>query len=269
MYNLCMAVEEFIGKTLKDAGDICMKGFGHIKCISHKGDQSNVVTEVDIASEKSIISHIKRQFPHDTIIAEETGFYEKDSSRCWIIDPIDGTSNFAAGIPWFGVMIARLENWVVTASGIFLPAMDELYFAEKGNGAYLNGHRIHVSPEDSLKNVLVAYGVDYSEIEGKTEREMSIVKKLVGACRNLRTTNSAVDDCYVAAGKFGASLNQTTMIWDDAAPSLIVEEAGGVYTDIEGKPLNFEVTKENYLKDYTSVAASKALHPKIMQLLKN
>lgn len=262
-----MAVEEFIGKTLKDAGEICMKGLGHLKKITNKGDQSNVVTEVDLASEKAIIARIKRSFPHDTIIAEETGFYEKNTSHCWIIDPIDGTSNFAAGIPWFGIMIARLEDWTVTESGIFLPAMNELYYAEKGNGAYLNGHRIKVTGEKSLKNVLVAYGIDYSEDTKKTDGEMKLLQKIVSACRNLRATNSAVDDCYVASGKFGASLNQQTMIWDDAAPSLIVEEAGGVYTDIDGKPINFETSKETYLQNYTSFAATPTLHKQIMQLI--
>lgn len=262
-----MALEEFIGRTLKEAGDICMKGFGRVKQISLKSDQSDVVTESDIASEKTIISRIKRAYPHDTIIAEETGFHERDSSRCWIIDPIDGSSNYAAGIPWFGIMIARLENWIVTASGVFLPAMHELYFAEKDNGTYLNGHRIHVTGESSLANTLVAYGIDYADDTAKTDREVEVIRNIVRASRDLRSTNSVVDDCYVASGRMGASINQNNMIWDVAAPSLIVEEAGGVYCDITGAPLTYEVGQETYKKNFTSVATTPSLRHDTLRLV--
>ena len=164
-------------------------------------------------------------------------------------------------------MIARLRNWMVEESGIYLPAMKELYYAEKGKGAYCNGRRIQVSAESQLANVLVAYDLDHSEVPGKTEREVRTIEKIVRSSRNLRATNSIVDDCYVAAGKLGAALSESTMIWDDAAPSLVVEEAGGVYTDIDGNTLDFNVTPDTYLKNFSSVSTSQALHAQVMSLV--
>lgn len=259
--------ELFILKVLREAGMVCMKGFGHVKNIQQKQDQSDIVTDVDLASEKKIVSHIKARFPGDTIVAEETGYHAGTGKGTWVIDPIDGTSNFAAGVPWFGIMVAYLEEGSVMASGIYLPAMDELYYAERGRGAYCNGKRIRVSTRQNLRESLIAYGIEYDTDPEMVEQEARLMGRLVSVCRNVRTTNSAVDDCYVACGRFGGSLFQYNMVWDVAAPSLIVEEAGGVYTDIYGNRLDFRISETSYLRTYTSIAASVGIHAELLPLI--
>lgn len=262
-----MTRELFILKVLREAGAVCMKGFGHVKTIQEKQDQSDIVTEVDLASERKIVSHIKTRFPNDTIVAEETGYHGGTGTGTWVIDPIDGTSNFAAGVPWFGIMVAYMEKGIVTASGIYLPALDELYYAERGRGSYCNGKRIRVSSRRSLRESLIAYGIEYDADPNKVTNEARLMERLVSACRNVRATNSAVDDCYVARGIFGGSVFQYNMVWDVAAPSLIVEEAGGMYTDTHGRGLDFRITETSYLQTFTSVAAPPAIHKELITLI--
>jgi myo-inositol-1(or 4)-monophosphatase len=183
-----------------------------------------------------------------------------------VIDPLDGTSNFAAGIPWFGVIICLLKNSVPVLSGCYLPVQNLLYLAEKEKGATCNNMRIMVSEETKLKNALVAYSLDYSEEKRKTEQETRLIGRLVNNIRNLRSTNSVVDFCYTADGKLGGCMNQTTKIWDIAGPVLLIEEAGGKATDINGNPFDFNLTDENYKRNFTIVASNEVLHRQLIQL---
>lgn len=258
--------KNFIEKTLIQAGKIVMKEFGQISQVTAK-DQSNIVTEVDLKSEECITRRIRKKFPSHNIIAEETGFQDRHSEYTWIVDPIDGTSNYAAGIPCFGIVTSLLKNWQPIEAGIYLPFYEGMYYARKNHRSLLNNDPIRVTQEHNLKNVLVSYGLDYSEDISKTKQELKIIEFLVKNVRNLRMFNSVVDFCYVASGKLGAYINQASMIWDNAAPYLLIKEAGGEMTDIEGKPLDFEVIKANYKRNYTYIAASKHLHPKLLSLV--
>lgn len=261
-------MESTIKKALRASGKILMKNSGKIQKYSVKENQSYIVTQADLASEKAIVRIIQTAFPKHNIIAEETGFKSNNSEYTWIIDPLDGTSNFASGLPWFGILIAVLKNSEPIMAGMHLPFYDLIYFAEKGKGATRNGRRISVSKENQLKNVLLSYSLDYSEDANKTENEARIIKLLVQNIRNLRATNSTVDFCYVADGRLGGCANQTTKIWDVAAPYLIIKEAGGIVTDINGKEMDFSAGKEDYLRNFTIVASNKYLHPKIMSIIK-
>ncbi len=258
---------DFISQTLKQAGKIVRHGFHNIREIEVKENQSNIMTQVDWESEYFIIGQIEKHFPNDSIIAEESGFQSKSNDTVWIIDPLDGSSNFAAGLPWFGVMIAQLKNWHPECAGIYLSIQDELYLAEKGKGAFCNHQPIHVTTENNLTNVLVSYGIDFTDEQGKTEQEVKLINRLVRHTRNLRTTNSVFDYCAVATGKFGAYLNQTSKIWDNAAPFLLVGEAGGKYTDIQGQQLDFTSTPQNYSRNFTSIAAAENLHGELLKLV--
>lgn len=262
------SVENTIKKALKAAGKILMKSSGQIQKYSVKENQSSIVTKADLASEKAIVKIIQKEFPKHNIIAEETGFKSNNSEYTWIVDPLDGTSNFASGLPWFGVFIALLKDSEPIASGIHLPFYDLMYFAEKGKGATRNGKKISVSKENALKNVLLGYSLDYSEDSGKTEKEAKIIKLLVRNIRNLRATNSAIDYCYAADGRLGGCINQTSKIWDVAAPYLIIKEAGGIVTDINGNGMDFSADKGNYLRNFTIVASNKNLHPEIMSIIR-
>ncbi len=259
-------MKQLLSESLTRAGEILRENFGHISGYEIKESQSSIVTKADIDSEKAIIQLIQHKFPDHNTLGEETGFQNRGSEFTWVIDPLDGTSNFAAGIPWFGVIICLLKNSVPVLSGCYLPVQDLLYLAEKGNGATCNGKKIAVSEETNLKNVLVAYSLDYSEEKRKTEQETKLIGRLVGNIRNLRSTNSVIDFCYTAEGKLGGCLNQTTKIWDIAGPALLIEEAGGKATDINGNPFDFAFNQNNYNKNFTIVAAAKTLHKQLIEL---
>jgi myo-inositol-1(or 4)-monophosphatase len=151
-------------------------------------------------------------------------------------------------------------------AGCFLPVQNEVYTAEKGKGAYLNGMPVHVSKETDLRNILAAYSIDYSDEKGKTKSETEIIARLVNNVRNLRSTNCLLDFCYTAAGKLGASINQTTKVWDIAGPALIIQEAGGKVSDIKGKSLNFDLIEKKYDRNFTIIASNQKLHPELVKL---
>ena len=260
-------MENTIKKALLEAGKILVRNFGKLKNYAVKENQSNIVTKADIESEKKIIEIISGKFPDHNTLGEETGFQFRNSEFTWIIDPLDGTSNFAAGLPWFGVIICVLKNSIPIMSGCFLPVQNETYFAEKGKGATLNGNKIIVSGETKLKNILAAYSLDYSDEPGKTEREAKVMQHLVGKIRNLRSTNCLMDFCYTADGKLGACINQTTKIWDIAGPGLIIEEAGGIVTDIFGNPFDFEISKNDYNRNFTIVGSNKIFHSELIKIM--
>lgn len=254
----------FIKTLLKECGEIALKSFGEISEFTQKEDPSQIVTEVDLAIEKRIIATIERKYPTHSIIAEETGLRDKKSEYTWIIDPLDGTSNYANAIPWFGVMIALLKNWQPEVAGIYLPITDELYLAEKGNGATKNGQKISVSKETDLKNCLVSFGTDPAEKEEVIKEYAEIYKKLLPKVRNLRSTNSAVDYVYTADGRFGGLINTNNALWDVAPIILIAKEAGAIVTDLKGQEIELKITPDSLMKKFTLVIGSKTIHPELI-----
>jgi len=260
-------LERTIEKALRASGKILIDSFGKIKKVNTKQDQSNVVTQADLDSEKAIVEIIQKAFPDHNIIAEETGFRNKNSAYTWIVDPLDGSSNFASKIPWFGIIISVLKNFKPVMAGVYLPCENLMYFAEKNKGAFRNGKKISITKEQDLKNVLFSYCLDYSKDFTKTEQEANIIKHLVQGVRNLRATNSVVDFCYTADGRLGGCINQTTKIWDIAAPYLLIREAGGIVTDIDGKDIDFTVTEKDYQKNFTIVGSNKVLYKRIMDIV--
>lgn len=262
-----MEIQATIVKALREAGQILQSAFGTIEKTLDKQDQSNIVTEADIASEKKIIEVLEKDYPEYSILAEESGYINKGSLYTWIIDPLDGTSNFASRIPWYGVIITLLKNNCPVETGILLPYFDEMYLASEGRGATLNGKPIHVCNEVSMKKILFSYCLDYSEIPGKTAFESRIIKELVQNIRNLRSTNSVTDFCYVADGRLGGCINQTTKAWDIAGPLLLLKEAGAKVTDIDGKEILFNLSCQNYLDNYTIVCAPENIHQQVMPLI--
>ena len=260
-------MEHTIRKAFKEAGKILMSNFGKISDYEVKESQSSIVTKADIESEKRIIEIILENFPGHNTLGEETGFQDRNSEFTWVIDPLDGTSNFAAGLPWFGVIICVLKNSIPFLTGCFLPVQNEIYFAEKGKGTTRNGKKIKVSTETNLKNILAAYSLDFSDEAGKTERETKVIGNLVKNIRNLRGTNCLIDFCYTADGKLGACINQTTKIWDIAGPGLLIEEAGGMVTDISGNQFDFSLNETNYNRNFTIVCSNKMLHNELIKLM--
>ncbi len=261
-------MEETLLLAMQEAGKILLENFGKISEYEVKESQSSIVTKTDVESEKRIMQIVAASFPSHNLLGEETGFRNNNSEYTWVVDPIDGTSNFAAGIPWFGILICVLKNDKPQMSGCYLPVQNQMYFAEKGKGAFLNNSSISISKENDLKNILMAYSLDFSDVPGKTEHEAQIIQRLVQSVRNMRSTNCLVDFCYTADGKLGACANQTTKIWDIAAPVLLVEEAGGIATNLKGEAFNFSVSENDYDRNFEIVASNKILHPKLIELFK-
>jgi len=253
--------------ALRAAGKLLLENFGKTPRIKVKESDGSIVTETDIQSEKLILEILDRHPEQFNIISEECGIIKAGSEYTWIIDPIDGTSNFAAGLPWFGVIMALMKDKTPVLGGMYLPLEEDLYYAEKGKGAWKNEKPIRVSSASLLNDTLLAYSFDHSQDPGKTTSEMKLLAKIAANVRNIRATNSLVDFCYVADGRLGAVINQTTKIWDIAGPSLIIQEAGGAVCDINKKELDFNVTAGSLTQNYSVVASGQSVHHELLSLI--
>ncbi len=258
----------FLQETFTQTSKMARDAFGNVTDISVKeGDRNQVLTEVDIAIGEYIVARIEAEFPEHNIIDEEAGVIDKGSDTTWVVDPIDGTSNFAAGVPLYGTMIGLLKHDAAVAGGIATPEFHEIITAESGAGAERNGNPVQVSTEDQLHNVLLSYGIDgHPEDPERTRAETVILRDLILNIRNLRTSNSAYDIAQVAIGRYGAMLNQTSKIWDNVAQEAVITEAGGVY-DFWGEPIDYSDALARADENFTFCAASPTLHRQIQQLL--
>ena len=202
--------------------------------ISNKEGVNNLVTEADHAAEKAIIDVIKSKFPGHQILAEETGEIIQNSTYKWIIDPIDGTVNFAHGIPLNCVSIGIEYNGEIILGAVYNPHLNEFFFAEKGKGATLNDKPICVSNETEAIKACLVTGFPYTYINipnGPLEIFERFIRKGVPV---RRLGSAAIDLCWVAAGRFDGFYEHKLEAWDSAAGYLMVEEAGGKVTDLEG-----------------------------------
>jgi len=255
--------------ALKKSGEVLMQHFGNTHKSEIKESISSVVTEADLASEQTIMEILLSGPGPYNIITEESGYVDHGSDYTWVVDPLDGTSNFAAGIPWFGIIIALLYQDQVVLAAMYLPADDLLYIAETGKGAWKNNKAIHVTPSTVLEENLVVYSFDYSPDPEKTKSEMELMARLSSSVRNIRSTNSLYDFCYMTDGRLGVAINQTTKIWDIAAPGLIIQEAGGVVCDIKGNEIIYDLSPESFDRNYTIVASGAGIYSSIIKLIKN
>ncbi|MBL8183292.1 MAG: inositol monophosphatase [Blastocatellia bacterium] len=225
----------FAIETARDAGRVLLEKFGRIETITKKGD-INLVTEADLASEALIIERIRSHFPRHAILAEESGeaiVIGSDSEFKWIIDPLDGTTNYAHGYPCFCVTIALEHNGEIVSGVTYDPTRDELFAAEKGRGATLNGKPIRVSATAELGNALLVTGFPYDfKVREKFARHLT---EFLLASRGVRRDGSAaIDMAYVACGRFDGFWEEGLNPWDVAAGKLLIEEAGGVVSYYDG-----------------------------------
>jgi myo-inositol-1(or 4)-monophosphatase len=229
--------------------------------ISNKEGVNNLVTEADHAAEKAIIETIRKQFPDHQILSEEVGKLEKESDYTWIIDPIDGTVNFAHGIPLNCVSIGIEHKGEIVMAAVFNPHLHEFYFAEKGKGATLNDKPIHVSTETQVIKSCLVTGFPYTYINlpnGPLEIFERFIRKGVPV---RRLGSAAIDLCWVAAGRFDGFYEHKLEAWDSAGGYLIVEEAGGKVTDHEGN--KFSVYQHRVL------ATNGLIHDEMVEVINN
>lgn len=250
------------------AGRSLLATFGAAQAVEKKGDHSNVVTIADTRSEDMIVRGIRKRFPGHSIIAEETGCALRGSEYTWVVDPLDGTSNYAAGIPWFGVLIAVLRGPVPIAGVMHIPVNGDTYAAEAGAGAYKNGTRISVAHGQKLADALWAYGMDGGSSDAAAGRDIALLSRLLRRVRNIRTTNSLMDPAYTADGRLGGMINQSTRLWDIAAPMLLVQEAGGCYTDVCGARLELDISPTAGGRKYAVLAGVPTLHQEVAAMVR-
>lgn len=228
----------FAIQTAREAGKILAEKFGRALQVSNKGD-IDLVTEADLASERLIVERIRSYHPRHRILTEESGDVAEagssEDSHKWIIDPLDGTTNYAHGYPTFCVSIALEHEGRVVVGVVYDPAREELFAAERGEGATLNGRRIRVSETVELNRALVCTGFPY-DVRQRNDFVRHFRDFIMKAQSVRRDGAAALDLAYVASGRFDGFYEEGLRPWDVAAGVLLVEEAGGRVTHYDGSP---------------------------------
>jgi len=246
-------------KAVKKAGKILKDGLGRIHEIRHKRE-IDLVTEIDHLSEKRIITIIKEEYPDHEILAEEGGKEKGSSLYRWIIDPLDGTTNYAHGYPCFCISLALEKDGELIYGIVYDPVREEIFTAEKGGGAKLNGKSITVSRTERLTDSLLCTGFPYDIREGK-ETNLDYFQRFIMKAQAVRRDGSAaLDLCYVALGRFDGFWELKLSPWDVAAGSLMVAEAGGMVSDFEGRTFTLSSSK--------ILASNGKIHQEMIEVLR-
>ena len=248
----------FATRVARDAGRLLGDRVGTTIDIDHKGS-INLVTDVDLASEKLIRQAISTYYPRHEILAEEGGLSESNSEYRWIVDPLDGTTNYAHGYPMFCVSIALECKGEVVVGVVYDPMRDELFSAEQGGGAALNNRPIHVSKTADLMQGLLSTGFPYDIKTSKMTNLDHWANFAMNAQALRRDGAAALDLCYVACGRFDGFWELNLSPWDTAAGALIVAEAGGRVTNFTGGPFS------NYKTEV--VASNGLIHDRMIEVL--
>ncbi|NWF54159.1 MAG: inositol monophosphatase [Syntrophaceae bacterium] len=243
----------------RKAGQVLRSRLGRTRRIDYKG-AVNLVTEMDFRAERIIVSEIRKCFPEHGFLAEEKAQERTASPYRWIIDPLDGTTNYAHGYPVYAVSIALEKMGQIILGVVFDPSRDELFVAEKGKGARLNGRRIRVSSTPRLSRSLLATGFPYDLRESKINNFDHFRNFALRVHAVRRAGSAALDLCYVAAGRFDGFWEMKLGPWDLAAGGLMVQEAGGKVTDFRGRPLALDGRQV--------LASNSRVHREMMKILR-
>ncbi|MBA2443009.1 MAG: inositol monophosphatase [Rubrobacter sp.] len=240
------------------AGEVLRENFGGRQNVTYKGEV-DLVTEVDGEAERVVLEVLRRVFPNYGVLAEEGGEIPGESELRWIVDPLDGTTNYAHGFPAFAVSIALERAGEVLIGVVHDPISGETYVAERGGGATLNGRTLRVSGTEELLRSLLATGFPYDRSDMPEALELfGRFSKLTQGMR--RVGAAALDLCYVAAGRLDGYYESGVKAWDIAAGSLILEEAGGRVTGYGGGELD--------LQSEELVATNGPLHPALLEVIR-
>jgi len=225
-------------EAVKKAGEVLRSNLDNVGKIEYKGEKS-IVTKVDLLSEKVIKETISKHFPGHSILGEETGRDKKESSSyLWLVDPLDGTTNYAHSYPHFAVSIALQAKGELQLGVVYNPVREELFYAQEGRGAYLNGKKIRVSKIDALEESHLVTGFVYEKTNLFEENIIHFENFLRRAQSVRRDGSAALDLCYVACGRFDGFWELGLNAWDIAGGIVILEEAGGLVTDFGGRKID-------------------------------
>ena len=229
-------------KAARKAGNIINRASRDLDVLKVETKRQNdFVTEVDRAAEVAVISVLREAYPNHAILAEESGMTRgSQGDFVWIIDPLDGTTNFIHGVPQFAVSIGLKHKGVMTQGVVFDPGKNELFTATRGAGAYLNDKRMRVSKCERIGDALISTGFPFAKLD-ELERYINMFRKVTHQCAGIRRPGAAaLDLAYVAAGRYEAFWEMGLSPWDMAAGSLLVQEAGGLVGDFTGEPGYFD-----------------------------
>ena len=253
------SVLEFAVELAFESGRIQKRRYQERHAIYHKGE-INIVTDVDLECQERIISLIGKYFPDDEVIAEEKKNVFDGTTNRWIIDPIDGTTNYAHGYPFFCTSVAYESGGRVVCGVVYNPIFDELFFAEIEKGSYLNGERLKVSGTSEMKQSLLVTGFPYDLNTSNTNNINHFVAFLHRAQAVRRDGSAALNLSYVAAGRFDGFWELKLHSWDMAAGVLVLTEAGGLVTGLRGEPFD--------LYQGQVVASNGLIHEDMVRILK-
>ena len=253
----------FAIQTAREAGGILADRLGRALQVSNKGD-IDLVTEADLAAEKLIIERIKSHYPRHAILAEESGaiegveFIPGTTDWKWIVDPLDGTTNYAHGYPCFCVSIALEHAGLIEIAAIYDPTRDEMFAAERGQGATLNGRRMRVSTVDDLNSAMLCTGFPYN-VRERANFARDFARFTMEAQAVRRDGSAAIDLAYIACGRFDGFWEDGLNAWDVAGGLLLIEEAGGRVTNFTGGALDIYTPKV--------LASNGLIHNDMMRVL--
>lgn len=254
-------IREVLLEAANAGGAVIEHYFRGVFKIENKTTVNDLVTEVDKRAESVIIDTIKKKFPTHSVISEEVGEIMQDSDYDWIIDPIDGTVNFAHGIPICCVSIGVRHKGVMILGAVYNPIMKELFFAERGKGAFLNDEPISVSKKSDFKKACLVTGFPYKWPKSY-EHPIKVFERFIMEGLPVRRLGSAaIDLCWVACGRFDGFWEYNLNPWDIAAGYLIVEEAGGKITNFDGDPYN--------VNDKETLATNGIIHDAMLKLIRS
>ena len=245
----------------RQAGGVLMDGFGRVEHVHHKG-ATDLVTEYDRLSEELILAVLKARFPDYAVLAEESGPSGGGAASGgyrWVVDPLDGTTNFAHGFPFFAVSIALTRDDRPVLGVVYDPIRDEMFAAEDGKGATLNGAPIHVSAESSLREALLATGFQYDLEHARRANFTEFADFALRAQGIRRAGSAALDSAYVGAGRFDGYWEFGINPWDIAAGALVAREAGGRVTSADGH--------ETFIGTGTILVSNGHLHAAMLAVL--
>jgi myo-inositol-1(or 4)-monophosphatase len=245
-------------EAVLQAGAIQKARYGQDIRIDYKGE-IDLVTEVDRTCEVAILDLLRSRFPDHDVVTEETVLARKGSRYLWFTDPLDGTTNFAHGYPFFCSSVALTVDGRAVAGAVYDPLRDELFTAERGAGAHLNGRRLHVSRSSNLLRSLLITGFPY-DLRDNLTRKLRLFNRFMGEARAIRRDGAAaLDLCYVAAGRADGFWEERLQPWDMMAGVVLIEEAGGRVSRFDGSPLGLEADQV--------LATNGILHDQMLEVL--
>jgi myo-inositol-1(or 4)-monophosphatase len=248
-------MKETICEAAKKAGSVLMRYFGSVEPI--KKDEADLVTEADYASETCILGILQSQYPDANIISEERGYITKNSDLTFVVDPLDGTARFATGMPWFGVIIAALHRGKPVMGCLYLPVSRIMYFSESGAGVLKNDKRVMCSTATDLAGIPCSCAmVPPPALAEQISRN------------GCASTASLLDYCHVLDGRFGAFIFERGAIWDIAPLPLMLKEAGGIFSDLQGNEIHLNLSANALQTNYPHMGAGRLLHEQILKALR-